>query len=105
MSDIKSEHYLDAEGNPSGGKTMARGIDITWQCGPLGQGKDRIEPNGAFVEDVISAALDRLQYYQDSKFACDENGRVISNLHDALAWLTIRTEKRKQRGVEGTHQV
>ena len=73
---IEGRHELDANGNPAGGRTAGVGIEIHWQDGPLGRGADRAEPNGAFVEGVIAAALDRLHFYQtasDGRFACREN--------------------------------
>jgi hypothetical protein len=100
---IQSQHMTDAAGNPTGGTTTATGIQINWQDGPLGRGPDRAEPNGAFVEGVIEAALDRLQFYQSSKFACRENALAITKLEEALHWCQHRTAKREARQVEGTH--
>lgn len=92
-------------GNPAGGTTTATGLSIAWQKGPLGRGAQRVEPNGAFVETVILAAIDRLRWYQQSRFACQENEWAIQSLAAALAVLEARTKDREQRGVEGTHQV
>lgn len=100
---IKSEHLVDENGNPTGGETRAVGLYISWQNGPLGRGPDRLEPNGAFVESVIDAAIDRLEFYQRSKFACAENANAIRELRSALAFLEIRTKSRELRDVEGTH--
>jgi len=102
---VFQEHWTDADGNPAGGVTSGRGIAISWQNGPLGRGNDRKEPNGAFVEDVITAALGRLEHYQQSKFACSENATAIYNLRMALDALESRTASREDRGVEGTHGV
>jgi hypothetical protein len=98
-------HHTTSEGNPGGGTTKGCGIWIEWQQGPLGRGEDRREPNGAFVEGVIAAALDRLEFYQQSKFACDENADAMKHLEAALAILNRRTADREARGVEGTHEV
>ena len=95
----------DLDGNPTGGYVSGTGISITWQNGPLGRGVDRIEPNGAFVEGVIAAALDRLQYYQSSKFKCRENALAITKLEEAIHWCQHRTADREARDVEGTHTV
>lgn len=105
LQQIEQQHVTDDEGNPAGGWTTGRGIDITWQDGPLGRGGDRMEPNGAFVEGVISAALGRLNYYQESKFKCRENALAITKLEEALHWLQHRTAAREARAVEGTHAV
>lgn len=99
---FKAEHW-DQEGRPGGGCSYGVGFTISWQNGPLGQGADRREPNGAFVEDVIAAAQDRLEYYQRGSFACEENADAIHHLASALAALNMRTRDREQRDVEGTH--
>lgn len=100
---IKSEHWEDANGNPEGGTTFGTGFAIGWQHGPLGRGETRARPNGAFVEDVIDAAADRIRYYQRSKFNSDYNALALVHLEAALAALDQRTKDREARGVEGTH--
>jgi hypothetical protein len=103
---IESNHFTE-NGCPAGGCTEAIGLYINWQNGPLGTGADRRVPNGAFVETVIAAAIDRLEYYQRAagcKFACRENALAITKLEEALHWLGHRTAARESRGVEGTHK-
>lgn len=102
---ITENHVSDENGNPAGGKTTGIGIEINWQNGPLGRDGDRKEPNGAFVEGVIQAALGRLECYQKSKFNCRENALAITKLEEALHWLQSRTAKREERKVEGTHSI
>jgi hypothetical protein len=83
------------------------GLSIQWQNGPLGKAAFRIEPNGAFVETVIAAALQRIEWYQEvcgGKFKCEENAIAISHLKDTLCILDRRTKDRIARDVEGTHQ-
>lgn len=103
---IQERHEIDAVGNPGGGETTGTGIDIRWQNGPLGRGDTRKEPNGAFVEGIIQAAIGRLEFYQKGnggKFACRENALAITELEEALMWLEKRTRDREEREVEGTH--
>lgn len=100
---IASHHFLDDD-KPNGGQTFGNGFAIAWQRGPLGRGEGRVEPNGAFVEDVIAAALERLEHYQASRFACAENAEAIDYLKAALAVLGHRTARREAQGVEGTHK-
>lgn len=100
----ESDNFID-NGNPTGGFFKSVGIEITWQNGALGQDSERKEPNGAFVETVIEAALQRIQFYQVSQFSCRENALAITKLEEALHWLNYRTQQREQRNVEGTHQV
>lgn len=105
LTTIKSEHWVDEAGNPAGGSTFGDGFAISWQNGPLGRGNDRKEPNGAFVENIIMAAIDRLNFYQNSKFACESNANTIRFLEQALTCQQYRTNKREERGVEGTHTI
>ena len=65
----------------------------------------RREPNGAFVEDIIAAAIGRIDFYQHSEFRCHENAMALVSLEAAAAWLDHRTKSREARGVEGTHAV
>ena len=98
-----SEHWNDVNNAPAGGVTYGRGFTISWQNGPLGRDAERREPNGAFVEEVIRAAVDRLDYYQRSRFASFYNDQALQHLHAALESLNARTADREQREVEGTH--
>lgn len=106
MNDIHKcviTNLSDEKGNPTGGGVSGVGLSIEWQNGPLGRGTTRLEPNGAFVETVIAAALQRIAHYQASKFACEENARAVTHLQEALMWLDKRTRDREVRKVEGTH--
>lgn len=100
---IIATNTVDENGNPAGGSVDGVGLRIDWQRGPLGRGADRREPNGCFVETVIAAALQRIEHYQESAFACKENAEMIHHLSEALAWAKKRTEGREARQVEGTH--
>lgn len=97
-----SAHWTDADGDPEGGTTFGQGFAIGWQHGPLGRGETRKKPNGAFVEHVIEACIDRLDCYQGSRFACDANRVAIEHLKAAVAALKARTADREARQVEGT---
>lgn len=94
----------DEQGRPAGGVTTGVGLRIDWQNGPLSVDGERKEPNGAFVETVIAAALHRIQYYQSTQFNCRENALAITKLEEALHWLDARTRRRTDAGVEGSHK-
>ena len=94
----------DEEGRPAGGAVNGTGLQIVWQNGPLGNGSNRVEPNGAFVETVIAAALQRLEYYQTKSYSCRENALAITKLEEALHWLQARTNRRIKAGIGGTHK-
>jgi len=105
MQKLSVSNNLDSEGNPAGGVVQGVGIKIEWQNGPLGRGVDRKEPNGAFVETVIDAAQQRIEFYQASQFKCRENAIAITKLEEALLWLNKRTADREKRNVEGEHKI
>lgn len=111
LGQIREHHEFDGD-KPAGGVTEGRGFVINWQNGPLMVDGVRKEPNGAFVEDVIQAAVGRLRAYQEGpipgghgRFMCRENALAITHLQEALHWLQHRTADREARGVEGTHAV
>lgn len=101
--ELKCSNYVDDADNPAGGLVTGEGMSICWQKGPLGRGAGRKEPNGAFVEGVIAAAIQRIQWYQSTRFSCRENALAITKLEEALHWLESRTARRESEGTEGTH--
>lgn len=101
---FEAKNILDDEGRPAGGFVHGVGLTIDWQNGPLGRDGDRLAPNGAFVETVLRAALQRIEHYQTLQFACDENAQAIHHLVEALTALESRTARRERAGVEGTHE-
>ena len=102
---MNTQNLIDADGNPAGGGVDACGLTISWQNGPLGRGAERQTPNGVFVETVIAAALQRIQFYNEGKFRCRENSLAITHLEEALHWLHARTAAREAREVEGINVV
>jgi len=102
---FKSEHFSDENGNPVGGTTYGVGFTIGWQRGPLIVDGVCKSPNGAFVEDVLAAVIDRIEFYQETKFKSAYNGSALVALRTAMSFLQNRTADRANRGVEGTHEV
>lgn len=101
----KLVYNTDAQGNPAGGKTEGLGLQIDWQNGALFDADGKaIEPNGAFLQTVLEACIDRLKYYQSSKFTCRENAVALTHLETAQLWLGKREAERADRGVLGTHE-
>ena len=102
-----AKNTTDENGNPTGGVVVGTGFTISWQDGPLGRGEDRKAPNGAFCEDVISAVIQRIKFYQEAsngKFWCGENVEALYFLENALERLESRSKAREARKVEGTHE-
>ena len=73
---------------------------IPMQTGPVQE--DGL--NGAFVEDLLAIARDRLQEYQRGKHSCRENAIAITKIEDAIFRLNHRTAQREKAGIEGTSQ-
>lgn len=107
VQDLTCANVTDVDGNPTGGEVVGPGLTIHWQNGPRGKQEDgSLAPsNGAFVEDAIYAALQRLEFFQKSKYATDENEEAIVALGNALTALDKRRQDRANRGVEGQHEV
>lgn len=103
MDKYTAKNATDKDGNPAGGEVRGVGLTIDWQDGPLGRGEDRKAPNGAFVETVIAAVIQRIEFYNQSKFRSRENSIAITKLEEALLWLNSRTQRREKAGIEGTH--
>ena len=98
-SPVESSFHTDEDGNPAGGHTTARGIQIGWQNGIVSKNSH----NGAFIEDVIEAAISRLRFFQGSRFRCRENALAITKLEEANLWLLQRTLNREDQGVEASY--
>jgi hypothetical protein len=98
-NDLKIANYTDADGNPAGGFVGGPGLQVAWQNGTMKQHG----VNGSLVEDLLEAVRARLQFYQDSKFACRENALALTHVEEALHWMDHRTADRGVRGVEGEH--
>ena len=107
---VNSNFTTDGDGNPTGGRTFLNlstepgdpnAIEVFWQDGIVGDAGQ----NGAFVEDVIEVARQRLQFFQASKFRCRENAIALTKLEEALQWLDWRTRKRLILNVENTYEV
>ena len=69
---------------------------------------DGTKTDGVTNEEVLRVLIHRLQFlnekWMEGKFRCRENSVAITKLEEALMWLNKRTEDRKARKVEATHQ-
>lgn len=59
--------------------------------------------DGVHNEDLLLIVKDRLEGFQASEFACDENQKVLEAIDLALMHLYKRTHQRHRRNVEGTN--
>jgi len=80
---------------------------ISWQDGPRGKDDkgELLDENGAFVEDALVAAWQRLDYFQHSKYACRENEVAMRHIRRAIGELFSRSMDRNKRGVLGANVV
>jgi hypothetical protein len=106
MPKLVIKNYLDNTNAPAGGEYECIGLNIRWQKGPLKYPGETefLPPNGAFVETVIEAAKVRLEFYQTTRFTCEENAEAISHLEAALKILRERIARRTAAGTIGTHK-
>lgn len=74
---------------------------VDFQEGPIKE----VGINGIHNEDLILMVLTRLNSFQQTAFACNENEMAIKKLEEALMWLRKRTQDREIRNVEGTSNV
>ena len=119
---IQSENLTDDDNNPSGGNVMLHvtkngdtefpALIVNWQDGPRGTDQTNpdgspvlADPNGAFIEDVLWAALQRLEFFQDSKYRDRGNALAITYIEGALQAMKDRQLERSHRNVEGKHEV
>lgn len=58
--------------------------------------------NGLFMEDLLAMCLARLEAFQDSDFACQENEDAIKGIVSALTAMRSRTDRRTKEGTIGT---
>lgn len=75
--------------------------EVSFQNGAM---KENV-PNGIMNEDLLMILIDRLQGFQSKEFKCRENAIALTKLEEALMWLRSRTNKRIERGVEGTSTI
>lgn len=104
---ITADDQNPQNGNASHVYTMEYGNTATISCvlhfqdGPIKE----VGVNGITQEALLAILIDRLECFQSSKWACDENAMALSDLRSARDVLLERTKKRMARGVEGTHKV
>lgn len=103
---IIAENFDDHDGNPAGGWCAGIGFHIAWQNGPTRDQETgrKLLQDGAFVEDVTKAIIQRLEYYQAGKFASPFNEAALDHFRRGLVALESRRRDREARGVDGLHQ-
>ena len=87
----------DTDDRPGVSKTVI----LDFQDGPIKE----VGVNGLTHEVLLAVLADRLRRYQSGPYACEENATALNHICAAQGALLLRTQKRLQRGVEGTHQV
>ncbi|MGD1941856.1 MAG: hypothetical protein ACFB0G_11140 [Leptolyngbyaceae cyanobacterium] len=97
-----NKNWTTPDGLHDGGCSYGPGYCITWQRGPLNEGDGR---NGAFLLDVLGACMVQLEYYQNSRFECEENRQALLSLTETINHLQSRRDRRAQEGTLGTTKV
>ena len=76
-------------------------LAVLFQNGPI---RD-VGVNGVTNEALLAIVIDRMEAFQQSKYACQENEEALRHLLAAMDALHKRTRTRIGRGVEGTQEV
>lgn len=76
-------------------------FNIEFQRGPIKE----VGVNGLTNEALLAILIDRMEGFQSSPFACEENAVALAHLEQAMAAFHVRTKAREARGVEGTNVV
>ena len=108
---ISGHNNTDKDDNPAGGYAIdysdsEKGYErfrINWQDGPLNRDAGETA-NGAFVEDVLEVCRIRLEFYEESRFACPENAEAIMCIKTAVMALMDRRRKREEQNVLGKNE-
>ena len=74
---------------------------IVFQKGPR---KETGSQYGVLDTDLLEIVRDRLQCFQQGKFATRENACALTHIEEALMWLNKRVEDRAERNVLGTDE-
>ncbi len=74
---------------------------ICFQNGPI----QEVGVNGISIEALLAVVRDRLEGFQSGPFKCEENQVALAHAMAAMDALHLRTRKRLDRGVEGTHKL
>ncbi len=101
QNDTRPIHFVnrtDEQGKPAGGYVTGEGFTIVWQEGVE-------ERNGAFATEVLEAVMQRLGYYQTTKYANEYNEEAIDHIASAIHSLNKRLREREARNVAGTFEV
>lgn len=81
--------------NNNNGDAIAK---IQFQKGPIKENGR----NGISDEDLLLIAAMRLQAFQNTEYACNENRDALDHIVCALECLYSRRHRRESKGIEGT---
>ena len=94
-------HYRINSVSQDGTDTEKTFGEIAFQNGPIKENG----VNGIHNEDLLVIVIDRLEGFQSGEYACKENAVALKLITETLIALNERTQKRQDRGVEGTSTV
>ena len=86
---FKARNAYSEDGELAGGFVDGTGLQIVWQDGPITDPEER--PSGTFVESVLEAALQRLDFYLDEN-PNDLTQRAAAHVAHAIGALNERRE-------------
>ncbi len=71
---------------------------LIFQQGP----RKEVGINGITLDDVVAVAIDHIEGWQATPFACEQNDAILGHLNAILDLCNDRHADREARGVKGT---
>lgn len=103
---LKARHYM-VDDLPQSGYVVGPGLTVVWQDGPRAKQSDGTlaAANGAFVEDLLVAAYERLAFFQSTQFSHEANAFAMDYIVNALDAMQSRASQRAAAGKLGQQEV
>lgn len=76
-------------------------VELAFQHRPIKE----VGVNGLTNEVLLAIVRHRLEHFQTTEFACEENNAALAHVIAAANRLEDRTKRRTEQGVEGTHEL
>jgi len=102
---LETHNEILPDGTPDGGWAEAPGLAIRWQKGALNFEEGEVSWNGCFLVTLLQVAEAQLEFYENSKYACNDNADALVKVREAMEILNRRQIRRFCCGVRGKHEM
>lgn len=94
-----SAKLQELQASPPPEMMQGKYLPIIFQHGP----RPTAGYNGVTLEALLAVCANRLESFQASPYACQENAEALAHLHDAIKCLNRRAARREATGTLGTN--